>query len=359
MKPLTTNNTHLIHRPMKIASATLSLCLVWVATAHAQFPPEQQGEIAPVYVEPYQADPWSNASPDDVVLVDAPGLPETGALYPEPSAAQQDLGNLIPPGARPGFFQKANLDFSWMPRFESDSVGVSKIETSIVTAIPFPRRHQPLTIKPRYSVRFLDGPDFIDVPARLHDADVTFNHIRRIADRWVLNAAVTMGSYADDHSFDAGDAFRMSGRALGIYEASAHSKWIVGVVYLNRAGTTVVPAAGYLYWTDDLQIDVVLPQPKIAWRTWSDGRSGYNERWFYVQGDLGGGVWAVERADGSPDTLSYSDLRVIFGTERKQIGGISRRWEVGYVFARELSYDSMGHDLEIDDTMIVRAAFTY
>lgn len=346
---------------MKTASCLLSLCLTLVASARAQYAPQQyQGEIAPVYVEPCPTDPWMHAAPDEVVLVDAPGLPEDGLYtYPEPSPAQQDLGNLIPPGARPGFFQKANLSFAWMPRFESDSIGVSTIETSIVTALPFPKRHQPLTITPRYAVRFIDGPDFIDVPSRLHNAEVTFNHVRRIADRWVFNGAITLGNYFDDHSFEAGDAFRVSGLALGIYEASPNSKWIVGVAYLNRAGLSVVPAAGYLYWTDDLRIDVVLPQPKIAWRTWCHGPPGYDERWFYIQGDLGGGVWAVERADGSPDTLSYSDLRVIFGTERKQIGGISRRWEVGYVFARELEYDSIGHDMGIDDTMFLRAAFTY
>jgi hypothetical protein len=313
----------------------------------------------PVFVEPYAAAPWSHATPGEVVLVDAPGLPANEFIQPELSPAQQDLGNLIPPGARKSFFQKVNFGAAWMPRFESDSVGMTELNTSIVTAVPFPRFNQPLMITPEYTVRFLDGPDFIDVPSRLHDAELKFNHIRRVADRWVFNGAVTLGVYADDHSFGGEDAFRVSGRALGIYEASAASKWIVGVVYLNRAGTPVVPAVGYVYWTEDLKIDVVVPQPKIAWRTWSCGAPGYDERWFYLQGDFGGGIWAVARANGAPDTLSYSDLRVIFGTERKQIGAISRRWEVGYVFNRELEYDSVGSDIEIDDSLFVRAVFTY
>ena len=315
--------------------------------------------IAPVFVEPYTNDPWAHASPDDVVLCDAPGLPPNDFVVAEPSPAQRELGNLIPPGARNSFFQKANFGAAWMPRFESDGLGVTQFNTNIVTAVPFFEFSKPLTITPEYTVRFLDGPDFIDVPSRLHDAELKLSHIRRLNDRWVFNGGLTLGTYADDHSFGADDAFRVSGRALGIYQASPAHKWIVGVLYLNRAGASVVPAAGYLYWTDDLRIDVVMPQPKVAWRTWSCGAPGYNERWFYVQGDFGGGIWAVERADGSPDTLSYSDLRIILGTERKHIGNISRRWEFGYVFNRELEYDSYGADIEIDDTIFFRGVLTY
>lgn len=319
----------------------------------------QGSSVAPVFVEPQMADPWANATPDEVVLVDQANFAPYGTTLPEQSPAQQDLGNLIPPGVRPGFFQKANLGFVWMPRFESDSIGMTELNANIVTAIPFPRRHQPLTITPEYTVRFLDGPDFIDVPSRLHDAELKFNHVRRIADQWVFNGAITLGVYADDNSFGADDAFRVSGRALGIYEVSEASKWILGVVYLNRANTAVVPAIGYVYWTDDIKIDVVFPQPKIAWRTWSHGAPGYDERWFYVGADIGGGIWSVERANGDPDTLNYSDIRVLVGTERKQIGSISRRWELGYVFNRELEYDSYGADIEIDDSLFVRAVFTY
>lgn len=323
---------------------------------HGYVPVEQS---EPVYVEPYSVDPWANCTPGDVVLVDAPGMPDTGIVDPDLSPAAQDLGSLIPPGARKSFFQKINTGVAYMPRFDDDSIGMTELSAEIVTAMPFPKFHQPLTIKPGYTVRFLDGPDFIDVPARLHDAELDFNHLRRIADRWVFNGAVTFGWYADDHSFDSDEAFRVSGRALGIFEASPQSKWLLGVVYLNRAGWSLVPAVGYLYWTDDLKIDVVIPQPKIAWRTWSAGRPGYDERWLYIQGDFGGGIWAVERESGAPDTLSYSDLRVIFGTERKNIGSISRRWEMGYVFARELEYDSNPAEFDLDDTLFVRGVFTY
>jgi len=339
--------------------------------------PIEATSVEPVYIEPGQCDPWTcppGTGSDEVLLIDDPtmagqgypgqpfsgqGASNWGPAYPEPSPAQIDLGNLIPPGARPGFFQKVNFGTSWMPRFESDGLGITTARANIVTALPFPKRHQPLTITPEYTVRFFDGPDFIDVPSRVHDLELQFNHIRRIADQWVFNGAVTIGAYADDHSFDASDAVRVSGRALGIYEATPESKWIVGVVYLNRANLSVIPAVGWMYQTDDLKVDLIFPQPKIAWRTWSDGRSGYNERWFFVSGEFGGGIWAVKRVGGADDNLSYSDYRFILGTERKLVGGLSRMWEFGYVFGRELEYDSAAADIGIDDTVFVRAGFKY
>ncbi|MGI9456214.1 MAG: DUF6268 family outer membrane beta-barrel protein, partial [Aeoliella sp.] len=243
--------------------------------------------------------------------------------------------------------------------FQSDGLGTTILTTNVVTAVPFLQRNQPLTITPEYTVRFLEGPDFIDVPSRLHDVELKFNHLRRISDRWILNAAIDLGTYADDHSFDASDAFRVSGRAIGIYEVSPETRWIVGVAYLNRNNATVVPVLGWTYTTDDLKLDFIFPQPRVAWRTWSQGAPGYDERWWHIAAVFGGGVWSVQRASGAADNLSYSDYRVVVGTERKQIGGISRLWEFGYVFARELEYDSVGADIEIDDSVFVRAGFTY
>ncbi len=282
-----------------------------------------------------------------------------GYGYPPQSEAERDLGNLIPPGSRPTFFQKVNFWGTWMPQFQSDGLGVTQLKTNIVTAVPFFHRNQPLTITPEYTVRFLDGPDFLDVPSRLHDVELKFNHLRRISDRWILNAAVTLGTYADDHSFSASDAFRVSGRVVGIYEVSPETRWMFGVAYLNRANVSVLPVVGWTHTTDDLKVDLLFPIPQVAWRTWSGGAPGFNERWWYVRGEVGGGIWSVKRVTGAPDTLSYSDYRLIVGTERKLIGGLSHRLELGYVFLRDLEYDSTGTDVRVDDTLFARAGITY
>ena len=76
-------------------------------------------------------------------------------------------------------------------------------------------------------------------------------------------------------------------------------------------------------------------------------------------GELGGNIWAVKRADGSTDNLSYGDARVLVGYERKLVGGVSHRWEAGYVFNRELEYDSLQREFELDDSLFVRLGLTY
>jgi len=87
---------------------------------------------------------------------------------------------------------------------------------------------------------------------------------------------------------------------------------------------------------------------------------GLDERWLYVGGEFGGGAWAVERASGAPDELDVTDWRVFVGVERKIVGGLSRRVEVGYVFSRTLEYASdPDNEISLDDTLMLRAGITY
>lgn len=267
----------------------------------------------------------------------------------------------MPPGTRQGFFQKANFTASEMPRFGDDSLGVTALDTSLVFGVPFPERQTPLLITPRYRVLFLDGPDEPDIPPRVHEAELGLQHFRKLTDRWLFNGAVTLGVYADDQSFSDDDAFRITGRALGIYELTSCWKGIIGVVYLNRAGYSVVPAAGLMYDRGDLQVDLVFPRPRVAWLLPGSTPKGANQDWLFVQGELGGNRWAVQRAGvpGGADGLSYGDLRLMIGYENKVIGGVSQRWELGYAFGRELEYDSDNFDTDLDDSLFVRGGFTY
>ena len=59
------------------------------------------------------------------------------------------------------------------------------------------------------------------------------------------------------------------------------------------------------------------------------------------------------------DLLTYRDFRVLVGYQRKIIGGLSRRFEVGYVFGRELEFDSATPDVSLDDSLFLRAGLTY
>lgn len=291
-------------------------------------------------------------------LAEAPSLPSVDPLGIEAQRQRQQPGGM-PPGARKGLFQRATVEGFYLPRFESDSVGVTGMSASAVFGVPFPAPQTPILITPRYGVRFLEGPDFTDLPARVHDIEIGLGHFRKLSDRWLFNGGITLGVYGDDHSLDASDAFRVTGRALGIRELTSTWKGVVGVVYLNRAGLSVVPAAGLTYDDGQTKIDLLFPRPRVAWLLPGSTPQPGDQRWFYVAGELGGNIWAVRRASGADDNLSYGDARVLIGYERKVIGGLSQRWELGYVFNRELEYDSDGFESELDDSLFVRAGLTY
>lgn len=288
-------------------------------------------------------------------LAEAPSL---SSADPFGAEKRSEATSLFPPGTRKGFFQKLNLSTEYLPRFENDSLGITSLGANVVFGVPFPKPQTPLLITPEYRVRFLDGPDFTDVPTQVHEASIDFHHFRKWNDHWLFDAAVTLGVYADEDSLGDDDAFRVTGRAIGIYDFHNGWKGILGVVYLNRANLSVVPAVGLMFDSGDTKIDLVFPRPRIAWRL-PGSRPPSDEHWVYLSGELGGNIWAVKRASGIDDNLSYGDARVLIGYERKMIGDWSTRYELGYVFNRELEYDSEGFESELDDTLFVRAAWAY
>lgn len=272
-----------------------------------------------------------------------------------------ETGPQLPPGTRSGVFQKLLFTGTWLPQLEDDSLGWGDLEAGVVFGFPFLRRDTPLLITPRYAVHFLDGAETFDLPDQVYDASIEFRHMRKFgAGPWAMDVAVTLGHYSD-YEGDDDDAFRVSGRGIGVYEAQPGVKWLLGVAYLNRAGASVLPVVGVIYDPNpSVSYELIFPRPRVAWQLpWSDPQNG-DERWAYIAGEFGGGVWSIERpSSGMHDLLTYSDVRIIAGYERKIIGGLTRRFEVGYVFARELEFESATPDVDLDDTLFARLGLTY
>ena len=134
-----------------------------------------------------------------------------------------------------------------------------------------------------------------------------------------------------------------------------------GVVYLNREDISLIPAAGFIYQpTPDVKYEGLLPRPRVSWRL-PGGSLGDNERWLYVGGEFGGGIWSFDRpSTGTQDLLTYNDYRLLVGVERKApLGAISHRVEIGYVFGRELEFGSGAPDVELGDSLFVRTGLKY
>jgi hypothetical protein len=290
------------------------------------------------------------------------GVPMNAPDLQIPTAGQPTSGRApwFPGGGRNGVFQKIELQADYLPRFGDQSLGMSDAQFDVVFGLPFFTRETPILITPFYGIHLLDGPNTPDLPPRLHDAAVKFEHFRPLNDDWLLMADLTLGEFADDNSFNSSEAFRITGGGAGVWRPNDRWKWVFGATYVNRANTQILPVAGLIYTpADDREYRLVFPAPRIAWRLpWTDV-PGSDERWFYLGGEFGGGAWAVTREDGTGDTLDITDWRLFMGVERKIVGGLSRRLELGYVFSRTLEYESDGHSIDLGDTLMLRGGVTY
>jgi hypothetical protein len=282
-----------------------------------------------------------------------------GPAYP-PAAAPVGPASLLPPGTRSGVFQKAKFTATYLPALEDDGFGWTDLRSEVVLGLPFFTRETPIVITPAYELHFLDRPPGFDLPPRLNDATIDFHHFRRIGDHWIADFAVTPGLFADDHSFDSSDAFRINGRALAIYEPSPVWKWVLGVTYVNGAWNKVVPVAGFVYTpTEDVEYRLVFPNPKISWRLPQSPVPGQDEYWLFAEADFANAIWAFEQPDGTPDVFAWRDYRLILGLERKIIGGLSSRVEIGYVFNRQFKLASSPGEVDVDDTLMFRVGVAY
>ncbi len=272
-----------------------------------------------------------------------------------------ETGPQLPPGTRDGIFQKVVFAGTWLPQLEDDSLGWGDLEAAVVFGFPFFRIDTPLIITPRYAVHYLDGAANFDLPDKLYDASVEFRHIRKIANGpWAMDVAVTLGHFSD-YEGDNGDAFMVLGRGLAIYQAESGVNWILGAAYVNIGEARVLPVVGFVYApTPAITYELIFPRPRVAWQLpWSDPANG-DERWAYIGGEFAGGLWSIEHpTSGVQERLASSDVRVLAGYERKLTAGITRRFEVGYVFARQLSFSSGMPDVDLDDTLFARVGLSY
>lgn len=303
-------------------------------------------------------------------LIEAPGEPDL------PDGPER------PPDARPGMFQKLIFDGQWLARGGSDGLGLSSMQLSAVLAVPVPSRSYPLIITPGFAVHYFDGPSGWDLPPRVYDAYTQFRWMRRLSPRLGIDLAITPGAFSD---FQQGcdDQLRITGHGVAAWTATPALKIVLGAAYVDRMKTDVLPVCG-LIWTphDEVKFELVFPHPRVARRIYTFGaakggtakgavplnqgdcplsHAGTDEvqDWLYLAGEFGGGIWAVERASGSLDMVDYTDFRLVLGIQRKVIGGLDGRLEVGYSFGREIQYASATPDFKPADTVMLRGGLTY
>lgn len=260
------------------------------------------------------------------------------------------------PDYKSGFFQKIRFTGTWIPSFDETDVGFSDLEALAMFAAPLPTTDWPLLMTPKFMVRYLDGPSSPDLPARLYDTSIEFRWLPKLTDRLRLALAIEPGVHTDFEKYDA-DAFRTPGHGVAIYDWTPTRQLVLGAMYLDREDISVLPAGGLILKpNEDWQFDLIFPYPKIAGRLWADGRT---EFWHYVAAEFGSGPYSIRRVDGRQDVIILSDYRLLYGLERKQLGGLWSRIEAGYVFGREIEFVSNDPRYQPSPTLLLRAGVQY
>ncbi|MEO1498484.1 MAG: DUF6268 family outer membrane beta-barrel protein [Planctomycetota bacterium] len=287
--------------------------------------------------------------------------PPGGVEFTQHAVEQNDAPVIPPTGRRPpgarraGVFQGARSTYEYLPGFDNDSFGHQAWLASVDFGTPPLVLKAPLLISPGYGVHLFDGPAGLDVPATVHDLQLSFATFRPLTDRWLFRGNVIVGLYGDEHSLDDADAVQVTGFAMGIYNASPQWQWAVGAGYVNNADLSVIPVVGVINDRGWIKYEAMMPRPRIVVPL--DQTPG-RESSVYLSGEFGGGVWAVRRPSGVTEPLQLSRYAVLLGYERKAPGG-AWRYELGYVFGRELEYQDSGDTLDVDDSLVARIGWKF
>lgn len=341
---------HCFARTLIIQHSAFIICFLCLST-----PVFAQVIRLPAVVPAEQSPPGHLVShPDSTAeILQAPG--ETGVAPASPPDGPQ-----LPPGVRNGFFQKVLFDATWLAPGGSDGMGTNDLQLQSIFALPCPKPTSPLVITPGFAVHYLQGPQNVDLPPRLYEGYTQFRWMSQVHEKLGVDLAITPGVYSDFNQ-ESSKAFRLTGHGAAAWSWNDQVKIAIGVAYLDMPETNIIPIGG-LVWTpsEEWKLDLIFPHPKIARRVyWGDNFGNDVQDWIYIAGEFANDAWAMEQFDGSSCQVALRDYRFIMGIERKVIGGLSSRFEVGYVFGRRIRYTSEQPDFYPSDTVMLRGGLTY
>jgi hypothetical protein len=288
----------------------------------------------------------------DQNILETPTAAVEQALAPQPCPSPEP----------PSWIQKLKLDGTYLPGSGTHGLEITDLDASGTFALLWAESWSPLLVAPDFAVHFWRShrppsphPD-AELPTSLYDASLDFSWRPRPAEWLFLELGVTPGVYGDFHA-STSDLFQMRGRGLAVVAFSPQWQMVGGLLYVNRNRTKLLPAGGVI-WNpnEDTKCRLVFPEPRISRRIWTCGATQW---WCYLQGEFGGGRWAVEQSDGRVESIDYTDLRLILGLEWVTPGRVKGHIEAGYVFDRKVNFTSAAPDFDPEDTVMVRLGISY
>lgn len=317
--------------------------------------------LAPVEVTPrlVSLNPPAEAKQDLVPLPPyAVPQPSGPALIaePPPSPLFSLRPTYVPPGAKSGIFQQTLGRATYLPRIGADGFGMTSLSHQFTFALPPFIKGSPILFTPTFTAHFTDGPGQTPVPSELRDYELEFRYLKQATPRLGIDLAIAP-SYFGDMNNDSSNAWRITGRALAAWNWTETVQVVVGGLYLGRSDFLAVPVGGIIWKpSENRRFDILVPRPRAYLRTFVDGEL---ERWVYLGGEFGGNTWAIDRPGDIPDKMTYADLRLLIGWERKAPHGLNARIELGWVFDRSIEFSSGYQGFDPSDTLMLRGETSF
>ncbi len=207
-----------------------------------------------------------------------------------------------------------------------------------------------------YGLHFLNGPVQTDLPSKLYDLNWGLNWNGQLMPGWSASLAGKGGVYTDFRD-SVRDGWRFPAHAVVFHDWTGTVSGAMGVKYFARDNLPPLPVVGLIFRPDDrVRIEALFPEPRIAWQVEANKDS---EHWLSLSGQIGGGQWAIERANTDrADVVTYNDYRAVLGFHNYQPGESNQSFEAGYIFARDLTYRSGVGNFHPGDTFFLRFVVT-
>jgi len=243
---------------------------------------------------------------------------------------------------------------------EASDIEIASYETQVSVPIYPIFGPPPPMLRANFSYVDLSAPVALDLPTDLYEYSLGVAWMRPINDRWMtrftLNAAL-----ATDGKNVSSDAWQFRGGAFAMYRPNEEWTWIIGALALGRNDIPVVPAVGAIWQPrPDIRFDLTFPRPRVSYLVFDRGP---RQHWGYIGGGLTGGTWAYERAGRIDDQITYRDWRLALGWESLPTPepglpfarGRKFGLEIALAFGREFEFESELPDIDLDETLTLRA----
>lgn len=264
------------------------------------------------------------------------------------------------------FLQRIGVENTWLAdNGGANAFGMDRLELAATFGIPVMHNIEtPLLVTPGFAFNWLNGPEGDptavprgpDLPPRLYDAYLDLSWYPRPSEWFGAELGVRTGVWTDFEAVNS-DSVRILGRGVGVISVNPQMDILLGVAYLDRLHIKLLPVVG-VHWRPSSEWDlyIVFPNPKLRKRMNSMGNTDW---WWYVAGEYGGGSWTVDRV-GLNDRIDYNDIRVSLGLEYETTTMMRGHMEVGYVFDREILFNSgMPGRFDPADTVMLRAGLDF